>query len=100
MSDYCYSFPVLNRIIAQGERMDIMKSAIGVDPLVAVRCDNGDSWYQARTRCIECAPDRHCKVWLDTSSPDQPRLPLSFCPNAAFCLDCRANVSAAVVHLG
>ena len=30
MSDYCYSFPLLNRVIAQAECMDRMMAAIGV----------------------------------------------------------------------
>ncbi len=98
MSDYCYSFPVLNRVIAQAERMDIMMGTIGVDPLVAIRSDNGASWYEARLRCIDCAADRRCKAWLETAELDQPRQAPPFCPNSMFFLACRAEVSVAVTR--
>ncbi len=98
MSDYCYSFPVLNRVIAQAERMDTMMGTIGVDPLAAIRRDNGASWYEARTRCIDCADDRRCKTWLDATEPDQPRQPPPFCPNSAFFLACGAEVSVSVAR--
>lgn len=100
MSDYRYSFPVLNRVIAQAERMDIMMDTIGVDPLAAIRCDDGASWYEARTRCIDCAADRRCKAWLDAAEPDQPRQAPPFCPNRAFFLACKAEVSLAVARSG
>lgn len=57
MSEYCYSYAVLNRVIAQAERMDTIMSALGIDPLIAIRSDNGASWYEARTRCIGCAAE-------------------------------------------
>jgi hypothetical protein len=100
VSDYCYSFPVLNRVIAQAERMDIMMDTIGVDPLAAILCDDGASWYEARTRCIDCAADRRCKAWLDTTESDEPRQPPAFCPNTVFFLACKAEVSVAVARSG
>ncbi len=90
MSDYCYSFPLLNRVIAQAECMDRMMAAIGVDPLVAIRCDQGASWYEARTRCIDCAADRRCKAWLEAAERVQPAQPPPFCPNTSFFLACGA----------
>lgn len=100
MSDFCYSFPVFNRVIAQAERMDTMMGALGVDPLIAIRCDNGASWYEARMRCIGCTADRRCKAWLEAADPDQPRQPPPLCPNTAFFLACSAEASVAVAHSG
>lgn len=100
MSYYCYSYPLLNRVIAQAERMDTMMSTLGVDPIIAIRCDSGASWYEARTRCIGCAADRRCEAWLQAADSDQPRQPPSFCPNAAFFLGCSAEALVEVAPSG
>jgi hypothetical protein len=93
MSDFCYSVSVLDRVIAQAERMDNMMGAIGVNRLIAIRCENSASWYEARTRCIDCAVERQCKSWIDDTASDQPRDPPPFCPNTAFFLACREEAS-------
>lgn len=89
VSDFCYSYPILNRVLAQAEQMDMMMAAIGADPLLAIRRDHGSSWYEARTRCIDCAVSRQCRDWLEdvdrVAAKDAP----AFCPNHDFFLDCR-----------
>ena len=85
MSDYCYSFPLLNRVFTQAELMDRMLARMGLDPVDVIRHDHGASWYEARTRCIDCTVERECKSWLATVPTDgsQAEHP-GFCPNAAF----------------
>ena len=66
MSDYSYSFPVFHRVLAQAELMDRMMQQAGIDPLAVIRLDQGATWFAARTRCIDCVHDRHCRAWLDS----------------------------------
>lgn len=84
MSDYCYGFPLLNQVLKQVELMDRMIDRLGLTPIEVIRYDKGASWYEARTRCIDCQTVNECKVWLaktaiDGAAPEQP----AFCPNAA-----------------
>ena len=89
MSDFCYSFPVFRRVYAQAELMDRMISQSGVNPLDVVRCDGGMSWFEARTRCIDCNSDNQCRAWLE-SAPRGGPVP-QFCPNADFLNQCRQD---------
>lgn len=89
MSDHSYGFPIFNRVHAQAELMDRMMARTGADPLVAIRRDGGASWYEARSRCIDCVADRLCRQWLDTSSCDGPQDVPAFCDNRAFINACR-----------
>ena len=54
MSDFCYSRPMLNRVLQQAELMDRMMERLGLDLAAAARLENGTVWYEARTRCIAC----------------------------------------------
>ena len=88
MSDFCYSRPMLNRIIRQAELMDRMIERAGVDPAAAVRIDRGMGWYEARTRCIACCSERECRDWLARSKAEMSSKPPAFCPNAEFFRRC------------
>ena len=86
MSDFCYSWPIFNRVFRQAEQMDRMMERVGARPEVAVRIDQGMAWYDARTKCIDCLAEQECRRWLQSTcatatSPD-------FCPNACFFRQC------------
>jgi hypothetical protein len=89
MSDFCYSRPILDRIILQTELMDRMMERVGVNPAVAARVDRGMAWYEARTRCIACCRERQCRDWLTPSETKAVLAPPEFCHNAAFFHSCR-----------
>jgi hypothetical protein len=82
MSDLCYEWPVLNRIFRQAALMDKMMERVGVEPINAVRIDQGMAFYEARTKCIDCFNDGVCRRWLDCANVNGT--PPSFCPNAEF----------------
>ena len=86
MSDFCYSWPMFNRIFHQVELMDRMMEVVGVNPAIAARVDKGGAWYEARTTCISCCHERECHNWLECSK----RLPTppEFCPNVEFFRRC------------
>lgn len=93
MSDFCYGWPALNRIFRQAELMDRMIERIGVEPIVAVRIDQRTAWYEARTKCVDCASEQTCRRWLDCASVGSP--PPHFCPNADFFRRCLENAALA-----
>jgi hypothetical protein len=41
VSDFCYSRPMLDRVMRQAELMDRMMGHVGVDPAPAARLDKG-----------------------------------------------------------
>ena len=93
MSDFCYSWPVLNRIFHQVELMDRMMGLVGVNPAVAARVDKGAPWYEARINCISCCHERDCSNWLECS--EGLPLPPDFCPNVEFFGRCAETAPAA-----
>jgi len=95
MSDFCYSWPMLNRIFQQAELMDRMMMRVGVSPVVAVRVDRGVAWYEARTNCISCCHERECLNWLECS--EGIPMPPDFCPNSEFLRSCAEHPSAGVI---
>lgn len=90
MSDQFYGFPLFNRVHTQADMMDRMMARTDADPLIAIRRDGGTSWYEARSRCIDCVADRLCRQWLDTGSCDERQDVPEFCANRAFIKSCRA----------
>ncbi len=86
MSDFCFSWPMLNRILRQAKLMDRMMSRLGVNPAVAVRIDRGATFYEARRRCIDCRWVGACRDWLTSS--EAPPASAKFCRNAAFFEEC------------
>lgn len=90
MTDFCYSFPALNRVLTQSEVMDRVMARLGASPLEAIRRDQGASWYEARTRCIACTVDRECRLWLEVVD-DASDHEMTFCPNWAFFNLCRPH---------
>jgi hypothetical protein len=85
VSDFCYSWPVFERVFRQAELMDRMLERIGAAPAVAARIDQGMAWYVARTMCIECLFEHQCRGWLANAGATEPP---DFCPNAPFFRRC------------
>jgi hypothetical protein len=83
MTDFCFSRPMLQRILYHAELMDRAMKRVGVDAVVAARLDRGMAWYEARTRCIGCCNERQCRDWLERED-DSSREPPEFCCNAEF----------------
>jgi len=93
MSDFCYSWPMFNRIFHQAELMDRMMELVGVNPGSAARIDRGVVWYEARTNCIACAHEHECRNWLECS--EGLPVPPDFCPNVEFFQQCAETAPAA-----
>ena len=91
MSDQSSDFPIFNRVHTAADLMDRMIARTGADPLIAIRRDGGTSWFEARSRCIDCVSERLCREWLDTDScEERPDVP-EFCVNRAFINACRTQ---------
>ena len=86
MSDFCYSWPMFNRIFHQVDLMDRMMEIVGVNPAIAARVDKGEAWYEARTNCISCCHECECRNWLECS--EGLPMPPDFCPNVEFFRRC------------
>ncbi len=84
MGVFCYSRPMLNRVIHQAELMGRMMERVGVNPAAAARIDRGMAWYEARTSCIACCSERQCSDWLARSEVEASSEPPEFCHNAEF----------------
>jgi len=101
MVDFCFSRPMLERVLRHVELMDRMMERIGVDPALAARIDGGSAWYDARTRCIGCCREAACHAWLAEAGPSAE--PPGFCANAPFlraCLAAAAGPAAShVIHM-
>jgi hypothetical protein len=95
VSDFCYSRPMLNRILRHAELMDRMMERVGVDPAVAVRVDRGMAWYEARSRCISCSKGQQCRVWIQGC--EGLRAPPKFCGNAEFFRSCTAGAPSSLI---
>ena len=81
MSDYCYGFPIFERVATQAARMHDMLRHAGVEAVDLIRREHGESWYEARTLCLECSNDRSCGTWLAAHDAGIAAVP-EFCPNA------------------
>jgi hypothetical protein len=93
MTDFCYSRPMLNRVLRQAELMDRMMERLGVDPAAAARLENGMAWYEARSQCIACHNERNCQEWLKLAPPKPSNGPPDFCGNSAFFRRCKLSAA-------
>ena len=84
MTDLCYSWPKLTRVLKQAELMDRMMEALGVNAARAARIDCGGAWYGARSQCIACTADQSCRIWLSKLEGGKSSAPPGFCANADF----------------
>lgn len=86
MTDFCFEWPTFKRVMRQAAMMDRMMERAGVEPGIAVRLEQGEAFYAARTRCIECPVSERCHAWLDDQVAGP--LPPDVCPNFAFFKRC------------
>jgi hypothetical protein len=84
MTDFCYSWPQLTKVLNQAARTDRMMAALEVDPARAARIDGGTALHEARTRCIACTADQNCRAWLAKLAGAMALVPPVFCANADF----------------
>jgi hypothetical protein len=84
VTDFCFSRPMLDRVLEQADLMDQVMEAAGINPARAARMDRGRAWYEARSRCIACHDDRRCRAWLASGDGAQVRDAPALCPNRAF----------------
>jgi len=80
MSDFCYSGPMLNRVLQQAELMDRMIARLGVAPAAAARLEKGMARYEARSHCIAC----HNESKWPRAHAEPADEPPGFCGNFAF----------------
>jgi hypothetical protein len=91
MTDFCYSRPMLNRVLQQAELMDRMMEHLGVVRVTAARLEKGMAWYEARSQCIACHNDRQCQEWLKRAAAEPSIGPPGFCHNSAFFRRCELS---------
>ena len=91
MSDFCYSRPMLHRVLQQAELMDRMMQRLGVDLATAARLENGMAWYEARCQCIACHSERQCQEWLKRAPAVPSDGPPEFCGNSVFFRRCEPS---------
>lgn len=84
MSDFCFSWPMMNRVLQQADLMDQMMLCLGVVPARAARMDKGMAFYEARSRCIACLDDRRCRDWIARRQGMRAPSAPEFCDNAEF----------------
>jgi Family of unknown function (DUF6455) len=84
VTDFCYSRPMMQRVLRQAETMDLMMHCVGVEPARAARMDKGMAWYEARSRCIACIHDQRCRDWMAARQLTPQPVPAEFCQNAEF----------------
>jgi hypothetical protein len=84
VTDFCYRRPMMQRVLQQAETMDQMMQCVGVEPVRAARIDRGMAWYEARSRCIACIHDHHCRDWIAAQQSTLQPVPPGFCHNAEF----------------
>ena len=78
----------LKEVFRRQELMDSVMQKSGVDVLTAIRADNGQAFFEARTKCRVCPHERDCRNWW-LESCETLRLPPNFCPNASFFRACK-----------
>lgn len=84
MTDFCYSRPMMQRVLRAAELMDRMMQCVGVEPARAARLDKGMAWFEARSRCIACVHEQRCRDWIAGRDGTTVSAPPAFCQNAQF----------------
>jgi hypothetical protein len=52
----------LKEVLRRQELMDDVMQKSGVDVLTAIRADNGQAFFEARTKCRVCPHERDCEI--------------------------------------
>lgn len=75
-------WPQTDKVWQQFVQFDRMMERTGVNPVTAVRENQGESMARARDICLQCLAHRECRNWL--LGTEGMRQPPEFCPNADF----------------
>jgi hypothetical protein len=71
-------WPMYRRVERQARRMHEVMARLDVDPLALARDRSGDTYAEARRRCLLCGSSDQCLRWLEgTLAKTNP----DFCPN-------------------
>ena len=87
MSDLCYKATELDGMVERLQLMERMSSRAGSDRAALEGMDRGETAFGARMRCLACARESECRVWLALGSADVCEA--GFCPNVGTFLACR-----------
>lgn len=84
-------WPMFHRVWRRAELTDRMVCELGINPIAAVKLDDGQAYREACITCLTCAAPNTCRNWLNSES----RLPVSseFCPNSRFFERCLEHQS-------
>ena len=75
----------MDRVWRQFGQFDLVMERTRVDPVFAARKDGGMAVAQARTTCLVCLYQKHCRSLLEYDADAV----MGFCPNADFFDQCR-----------
>ena len=78
--------PPFSSLAHQAGRMKEMIDRLDVDTLKVACLGEGESYVQARLKCLDCSNADQCFQWLETSPPDAERP--AFCPNLSLFESC------------
>jgi len=67
------------RVERQATRMHEVMDRLNVDGAALARLRQGQSYAEARARCVTCGTSDRCLRWLDNRPPSTE--PPQFCPN-------------------
>jgi len=67
--------------------MNEMIKALNVDEVALMRLDRGETYAQARTKCLNCVCPGECLAWLDAGGDKAAGL--WYCPNRDIFEKCR-----------
>jgi hypothetical protein len=80
-------WPMHRRVERRAVRMHEMMRRLDVDPARLARLRRGDTYAEARARCLSCAAGEACLRWLGVPSISGGRP--EFCPNLALFESCK-----------
>ena len=79
-------WPMYHRVERRAVRLHEMMWRLDVDPVKLARLRSGDTYAEARARCLSCRASEVCLRWLDTPASDgRPE----FCPNLGLFEGCK-----------
>ena len=81
--------PTVRQVYRRQALMDSMIEVTLVNVPDAVRVDQGQAFFAARSNCRLCSHEQKCREWLATARPG--RWSPDFCPNAQLFDACRTE---------
>jgi hypothetical protein len=82
-------WPMYRRVENRARRLHEMMERLDVDAGALARLRGGDTYAEARSRCLFCGTGDKCLRWIEQSGNGvRPE----FCPNLALLESCRRKV--------